>query len=328
MDFGSSNGCAIADDALKDVDNAAWLIYLTPDAQEEWRDRIYWIRTLDRLAEQGWLNSELNSFEQFCQHWHHPQPVEELPIEASCQLKLWRKSRTWRHLINTAHSDCDNCDNCAPRNLFALSAWQHYLRAITTYHRDDLVLQTMVDYDRMIEHLGGSLFQVLPDLNADLAVGACVVGALDQCYNHLRDLNEDSQHRLCYFPHTLLNEFGLNAEHFYQRTVFEQPGYRQLMHYWLYEYLPPRKAIAQQFARRLDLPPSWKLLCDWSFDRYERIEACLQSCDYNYVDFAQHYWTEVRQHLKHHSTPPAHPITIQTPRGCGMYKPFALHRSA
>jgi phytoene synthase len=322
MNFGSSNGCAISDDALKDADNAAWLVYLIPDAQAEWRDRIYWIRTIDRLAEQGWLNGERTGFEQFCQHWQHWCDTKERASDTSGQLELWRKSRTWRYLVGNAHSNCD------PHHLFALSAWQHYLRAVATYHRDDLVLQTLTDYDRMIERLGGSLFQVLPDLDPDLACGARAMGSLDQCYNHLRDLNEDSQHRLCYFPHTVLAQFGLNAEHFYQRTVFEQPGYRQLMHYWLHEYLPPRKIIARQFAQRLDLPPSWKLLCDWSFDRYQRIEACLQHYDYNYTDFAQHYWADVRQHLKYHPKTSSPSIKIQTPIDCAIHPSFKIHRSA
>ncbi len=322
MDFGSSKGCAISDDALKDVDNAAWLVYLVPEAQEEWRDRIYWIRTIDRLAEHDWLNGERNGFDQFCQHWQHRREAGEVSSNASCQLELWQMSRTWRHLVGAEQIDCDD------RDLFALSAWQRYLQAVATYHRDDLILQTIADYDRMIDGLGGSLFQVLPDLDADLAVGARALGALDQCYNHLRDLHEDTRHRLCYFPHTVLDEFGLTAEHFYQRTVFDQPGYVDLIHCWLHEYLPPRKAIAQQFARRLDLPPSWKLLCDWSLDRYQRIETCLQRCDYNYVDFAQHYWTDVRQHLQHHPNTSTFQINVQAPLDGEIYKPLALHRSA
>jgi phytoene synthase len=293
MGFGSSKGCAISDDALKDADNAAWLVYLKPKDQEAWRERIHWIRTVDRLAEHDWLNGKRNGFEQFCHHWQHLRTTGEVSIDSSCRRELSQMSRAWQHRLGIAHSDRGD------RDAFAVSAWQRYLTAVATYHRDDLILQTMADYDRMIDGLGGSLFQVLPDLDADLAAGARAFGALDQCYNHLRDLDEDTQHRLCYFPQTLLDKFGLTAENFYQRTVFDQPGYIDLMHYWLYEYLPPRKAIAQQFARRPDLPPAWRLLCDWSLDRYRRIEVCLQRCDYNYVDFAQHYWSDVRHQLQH-----------------------------
>ncbi|TAF51912.1 MAG: phytoene/squalene synthetase [Oscillatoriales cyanobacterium] len=306
LGFGSSHGHAISDDALKDADNAAWLVYLTPEIRAVWSTRIHWIRTVDRLAEQAWLNGRRQEFEQFRHSWQHLKMTGDLPIEAPYRQELGQMFHLWQAEIDTAPCDRDPCHS------FALSAWERYLEAVTTYHRDDLVIATMTDYDRLIDRLGGSLFQVFPDLNVELAAGARAFGALDQCYNHLRDLDEDTQHRLCYFPQRVLQRFGLSAEDFYQRTVFERSGYIDLMHYWLSDYLPPRKAIAQQFAQRLDLSPAWRLLCDWSLDRYQRIETCLRHCNYNYVDFTQQYWADVRQQLHPHSRSSVHHISAWT----------------
>jgi 15-cis-phytoene synthase len=322
LGFGSSKGYAISDDALKDADNAAWLVYLTPETRAAWCARIHWIRTVDRLAEQAWLKGGRTEFEQFRQHWQRLKMTGEMPIEALYRHELGQMFHLWQDLIHAAP------DDRSPHNRFALAAWERYLEAVTAYHCDDLVIPTMADYDRLVDRLGGSLFQIFPDLNVDLAAGARAFGALDQCYNHLRDLDEDTQHRLCYFPQDLLSRFGLTAEEFYQRTVFKQSGYLDLMHYWLYDYLPPHKAIAQQFARRSDLPLAWKLLCDWSLDRYQRIETYLQRCDYNYVEFAQQYWADVRQHLQHHPRSAVHHISAWTRLTDDPCGPQPIHRSA
>ena len=303
-DFGSSDGCAISDDRLKDADNAAWLVFLTPKAQKTWRERIHWIRIVDRLAEQDWLRGNLDRFEQFRRHWQHLRKTGEILIDSPCQRELWQMSRAWGFYTGSGQPDSGQPDSGQHQNEacdhFAVFAWQRYLDAIADYHQDDLILPTMADYDQMLDRLGGSLFQVFPDLNTDLAVGARALGSLDQCYNHLRDLYEDTQHGLCYFPQDLLDGFGLSAEDFYTLRVFDRPGYLDLMRFWLREYLPPRVAIAQRFSRRLDLPPAWRLLCDWSLDRYRRIEACLQRCNYDYGEFSERYWTEARQHLKYY----------------------------
>lgn len=312
---GSSDGWAISDDRLKDADNAAWLVFLTPEEQKPWRERIHWIRVIDRLAEQDWLQGNQGRFEQFRRHWQHLWDTGEILIDSPCQHELWQMSRAWGLHKKSRQSEAVQFKS-APSTLgsltstqdqiqtecdrLAILAWQHYLDAITDYHQDDLHLATIADYNQMLDRLGGSLFQVFPDLNAELAIGARALGSLDQCYNHLRDLHEDTQHGLCYFPQDLLDTFGLSAEDFYTLQILKRPGYRKFMQFWIHDYLPPRVAIAQQFARRLDLPPQWRLLCEWSIDRYQRIEDCLQRCHYNYQDFADRYWAETRRRLKYY----------------------------
>jgi phytoene synthase len=51
----SSSHRAIADDSLKDEDNAAWITTLPPDVRQIWIERVGWIRLVDRLAEQDLL---------------------------------------------------------------------------------------------------------------------------------------------------------------------------------------------------------------------------------------------------------------------------------
>mgnify|MGYP001793989543 FL=1 len=180
---------------------------------------------------------------------------------------------------------------------FSLKAWQRYIHAIASYHRHDLRIQSLADYERAIDRLGGALFQILPDLRPDLAGGAHAFGALDQCYNHLRDLQEDTQSGLCYFPADILASFGLHPADFATSNIFKKSGYRKFMEFWLRDYIPAKRFQAEQFASRPDLPQTWRSLCDWSLDRYRRIETCLARCDYSYIDFSSAYWPSVCQYL-------------------------------
>src|SRR5262245_62168982 len=66
---GSSSYQALSDDALKDEDNAAWVMGLAPDAKRAWLDRIHWIRLVDRLAENERFEPEARRFEKFLDAW-------------------------------------------------------------------------------------------------------------------------------------------------------------------------------------------------------------------------------------------------------------------
>jgi phytoene synthase len=52
---GSSKYNAIADDSLKDEDNAAWVMFLPRQIAGEWIAVISWLRLIDRMAENEWL---------------------------------------------------------------------------------------------------------------------------------------------------------------------------------------------------------------------------------------------------------------------------------
>src|SRR5690349_11677085 len=63
--FGSSEYRALSDDALKDEDNASWVLLLEDDVRDEWVRKIRWIRLVDRLAENEWFEPEEQRFGAF-----------------------------------------------------------------------------------------------------------------------------------------------------------------------------------------------------------------------------------------------------------------------
>jgi 15-cis-phytoene synthase len=64
-ELASSAHVALGDDALKDFDNAAWIVELPPSIQPAWLQRIRAIRLADRLAENQQLDPTSRRFERF-----------------------------------------------------------------------------------------------------------------------------------------------------------------------------------------------------------------------------------------------------------------------
>lgn len=282
--IGSSDHRAIADDALKDEDNAAWVMHLDPVIQQIWVEHIYWIRLIDRLAEQDWLYSQTSNFQLFWQEWKGLYRTGELQPGVYQDL-LTRMRHRWLE------------DGCLPRECPPMRAWNQYLRAIARYHTDPLKIDTLEQFTRLLINLGGSFFQVFPLLPARYRSAARYLGALDQCYNILRDLAEDAEQGICYLPTEALQHFGLSQSEILNGNAFDCPEYKAMMQFWLTTYLPALRQKSETLLLATDLPPSWRILRDWCLHRYSRIETVLQRCSYDFTEFPAQYWAEVRREL-------------------------------
>src|SRR2546426_11318396 len=64
-ELASSAHAALADDALKDFDNASWVLDLPRSIQPAWLQRIRAIRLADRLAENQQLDPTSRRFDRF-----------------------------------------------------------------------------------------------------------------------------------------------------------------------------------------------------------------------------------------------------------------------
>lgn len=283
--IGSSHLAAIADDALKDEDNAAWVMELEPEIRCAWIERIGWIRLADRLAESDLLGAESGQFQSFCDAWRwlmvtgQVQPVGAYQAVFHAMHDHWFKQ---------------------PSELIAqrsIQSWNQYLSAIAQYHQENLIFEDLHQFEQMMEGLAASFFQVLPFLEAHQWRIAGYFGVVDQFYNILRDLHEDAKQGICYLPTEVLDRFGVSRDEILDLRAYENPGYRSMMQFWIYDYLPKLYRRAYPFILASDLHPSWQMLRDWSLNRYRRIERILRRCDYDYVRFSSVYWREVRRDL-------------------------------
>lgn len=280
---GSSQYRAIADDSLKDEDNAAWVFQLEPSIQADWIERIGWIRLVDRLAEQDVIESGSDQFQQFYRNWKGLLETGSLLPGCTHYAVLSQMRDRWF---------------TSPYDWRSIDAWDRYVEAIATYHEPNLVLGSLAQYEAMLENLAGAFFQVLPFLSAKHYEAAAYLGIVDQFYNNLRDLREDAEQGICYFPVEVLAEFGLRREDLIQMRCLKHSGYQRMMRFWLNDYLPKLRGRACSLLEAPDLHPSWQLLRDWSLRRYERIERVFRRCQFNYVLASQVYWHEVRRDLR------------------------------
>jgi phytoene synthase len=315
---GSSRYQAITDDALKDEDNAAWVMDLPSTVRDQWIQRIAWIRLIDRLAEEHFIctaNRELaptgraggsergrslqptgsREFDQVYHDWQQLRaialsPGPTRPARAAARLNL-------THPIVIHIRDCWFQDPTDPLNQYSIQAWDQYLEAIATYHGSQLAIHTLADYRTMLERLAGAFFQILPFLRLDQCQAAGQFGVVDQFYNNLRDLAEDAQQGICYFPTEVLVHFGVRREAILDGSCCRQAGYQAMMRFWLEDYLPRLRRRAYRFILDDELHPSWQQLRSWSLHRYNRIEHLLRECKFDFVAFAPCYWEAVRQEL-------------------------------
>jgi 15-cis-phytoene synthase len=283
---GSSNYHAISDDALKDEDNAGWVMELDLSVCFHWVERIRWIRLIDRFAEHELLCPKQPAFQFFLAGWRHLELTGEVEPKCTCADLLSNMQRCWF----TSPPDQSSIQ-------LSLAAWKRYVQAIAYYHTHHLVIHTMAEYEQMLSNLGGSFFQVLPFLSEPHYQAASYVGMLDQFYNHLRDLREDAEQGICNLPNELLSGFGVSRDEILQQQAMKNPGYHRMMQFWLEEYLPKLRYKAEQLVMAEDLHPSWQILCHWSRYRYERIDRVFRSCQFDYTRFSQVYWRQVRADL-------------------------------
>jgi 15-cis-phytoene synthase len=281
---GSSDYRAIADDSLKDEDNAAWVMELDPEIRNAWIERIRWIRLADRLAESELIEGNSGHFQDFCASWRW--------LNATGRVQ---PAGTHRALFEAMHDRWfDHPDSIS---LLSSEAWERYLSALDRYTQKDMTFETIEDFEMMLRELASSFFQVLPFLSSDTWQIVGTFGMVDQFYNILRDLREDAAQGICYLPTEILDQFGVSRTEILEMRAQQNPGYRLMMEFLIFEYLPTLRRRAYPFILSPDLHPSWQILRDWSMARYGRIERVLRRCGYDYVRFPQVYWREVKRDL-------------------------------
>ena len=282
--FGSSHYCAIADDALKDEDNAAWVMELDSEAQQVWIERIRWIRLADRLAENQLIEGNSGQFQEFHAAWQWLKATGKV-----------QPAGTHRSLFNSIREQL--FDPSDSTNELSRQAWERYLIALDRYSQKNLVFKTIKEFEIMLWELAASFFQVLPFLSPQTWQLVGAFGVVDQFYNTLRDLREDAEQGICYLPTELLDRFGITHAEILELRAHENPGYCSMMKFWIYDYLPTLYRRAYPFILSPDLHPSWQILRDWSLNRYQRTERILRHCNYDYVRFPRVYWQEVQRDL-------------------------------
>jgi len=290
--LGSSLYRALADDALKDEDNAAWVLTLPEGVQGAWLARIHWIRLVDRLAENERFEPEQRRFRKFLDGWRLLCAEGRVDPAGPFARELDGIRATW--LMPGSEGHDARTDAMAQR---ALTAWDAYLKALAVYHAPDVRVRSMREHDEMLWRLSGRIFQLVPYLTEELWDAAGEFGRLDQFFNNLRDLQEDAENGICYLPADLLERFGVTRAEVISGRCIGSPGYQALMRFWVNEHLPLLRGGAARFIQASGLHPSLEIMRSWSLRRHERIVRVLCAVDFDFRRFPSRYWAEVRRDL-------------------------------
>jgi 15-cis-phytoene synthase len=181
-------------------------------------------------------------------------------------------------------------DGAAPE---VLEAWDRYLDGLAAYHGREVRVTTLADHGAMLDRLSGSLLQLVPFLRPAHFEAVRAFGVLDQFFNNLRDLAEDTAQGICYFPEDVLARFGLRREDVLGGAWRFLAGWRELMAFWLDQYLPELEREAARFDECNDLHPSVARMRSEFRARYARIASLLRAVDFDFEKFAEEYWADV-----------------------------------
>jgi 15-cis-phytoene synthase len=299
--LGSSQFRALSDDAMKDEDNAAWVLSLPSDAQEAWLPRIHWIRLVDRLAENEHFEPGARRFVRFVEAWRLLReegiidPAGSFAREISGIRSTWLLHGSGAGALGEAPPPAEIA--MARRSI---TAWDAYLEALGDYHGPQIAVRTLREHDEMLWRLSGRIFQLVPFLTEAVWDAAGEFGRLDQFLNNLRDLQEDADNGICYLPADLLASFGLSRGDVLSGRCTQDPRYRRMMSFWLDEHLPTLRARAEGFVTAGGLHPSLEVMKSWSIRRHARIERVMRAVGFDFRRFPGRYWAEVRRDLAEH----------------------------
>ena len=273
-------------DVIKDLDNAGFSFKLESEIRAQWLERVSWLRLVDQIAEKELIYYQGNEFQNFISDWKLLLNKGIISVGSSYEKILNRIRNSW--LTNT--------DNLM--NSLYIQSWDRFIMANVKYHQPNLEIHSLKDHQTMLEDVSGNFFQVFPFLTPEHWKLVYYLGVVDHFYNNLRDIHEDAQRDICYFPLEVLNEFGVTRQEICQMEAFKNSGYHKMIDFWLDEYLVKIREKLSKFILVNNLHPSWNICNDWCLQRYSRIEQVFRECNFEYTLFPQVYWNEVRSYLK------------------------------
>ena len=150
-------------------------------------------------------------------------------------------------------------------------------------------IATMQEHDVMLRELGGGAFQLLPFLGEHWEAVADF-GALDQFWNNVRDLREDLDRGLCFFPQALLDEHRIFRGEILRGSAIGVTGWYTMLRWWLDVYAPRVRERARPFLGGTGLHPSWERFRAECLRRHKRIELVFRACEFDYLEFERRYW--------------------------------------
>jgi phytoene synthase len=273
--IGSPNFDGFGDDSCKDEDNASWVLTLEKATQLKWIERLRWLRAIDRIAEQSFKIKDPAFYSSFI-----------TDFEILLDRKVLNPTSNYFPLLQHVR------DTMVPGQRGTMvESVSKFVSAVSKYHQiDAAAIETLADYQSMLENIGGNFFQTFPDIPHQLREPIFHFGALEHFYNNLRDLREDAENGICYIPGELLSRFSLTRTDILSLRASTRHNFQRLMEFLMSGLLLQLKLNAAEFIVAPIQEHSFILLRESCLRRHARIEYVIRVCNFDFVEFSAQYW--------------------------------------
>lgn len=272
---GSAVFRALSNDTAKDEDSVGWVMELSPADRDRWLRHIRWIRLADRLAENERIEPNARRFTEF-------RAAFEALIDKGI-VDTGTHAQTMGELAT-------GLIDLGPMGDRHIEAWRAYLDALARFRLRSETAEDVRGYADSLGRLTGNASRLFPFLTAKHWESIYHFGALDHFFNNIRDLAEDVEQGSVTFPRATMARFGVLEGDLRSKTPSESPEFRAMMEYWMGDYRDELTARARPFLDATDLHPSVAAMRENTLRRYERIEAVLRECAFDFRKFAHVYW--------------------------------------
>jgi len=276
-----------SDDRLKDEDNAAWVMKLPGQIRDDWLTTLEWGRVADRLIENAVFGDDdartagALALADFSTAWKALR-AGEAPATSQFGDLMQRLEERWsREGLTEA----------------ALHRWDMHLDALWRYRHPDGVILCADDLPLALQEMSGTFFQACPYQPDGLGDAVGALGALDQFFNNLRDLREDTLGGICYLPPDLLALFGIDRSELGAVMERADPRMEKLFGHLLSTVVPELRLQAAPLFSASGLHESWVEMLHSVSVRHSRIEYTARLCRFNAAAFSETYWLLVAQDL-------------------------------
>jgi phytoene synthase len=270
-------------DALKDDDNAGWLLRLAEPERSEWLTVLEWMRSVDRLVEHETFDGTPlpYAYDDYMRDWRSLR-AGALPLQSPFRDLFERLAKRWSR---DAASELD------------VASWDLYLDSLWRYRRPEQVIRTMNDFRVALHDLSAGIFRALPFKPRGLDGPIGMLGAVDQFFNNLRDLLEDTDRGICYLPDEVLARFEINRAEMPRLVRTSDARFVALYEHLLGNLVPELLREAAPVFAVADLHPTWRQMLHHVRMRHARIEYVARRCRFDASAFETEYWPLARRDL-------------------------------
>src|SRR3989449_1356202 len=281
----SSRFYTLLDDSLKDEDNVGWVMQLSSREIKDWITILQWVRVPDRLLERDRFEGESGDYgyANFVEDWRKLRRDRSVS-PSSPFAELFRQIRSrWQREKPTERE---------------LRVWDQYLDSLKRYVRPSVEIVGMKEYRRALFGLSGTFFQALPHAPKLYKAQVGMLGMLDQFFNNLRDLFEDTKRGICYYPLSLLEQFRISPDEL--STLVTKPDRRfvALNQNLLSSFASGLQARIAPLLLANPIDRSWRLLLENTMIRHNRVEYVMRLSQFNAREFRATYWDHVRKDIR------------------------------